>query len=117
VHVEQTEPIVVVRVVGEIDVSNVRDLEHQILDSVQNSAFGLVVDLSHVVYLDSSCVQMLGDLARRVGWREQRLAIAAPTGSRVDRVLAMAGSDVLLAIEATVDAAVERVMAADRFGY
>jgi anti-anti-sigma factor len=116
-RVEQTEPIVVLRVVGEIDVSNVRDLEQQILDSVGNSAFGLVLDLSRVTYLDSSSVQMLGDLARRVGWREQRLAIAAPTGSRVDRVLAMAGSDVLLAVEPTVDAAVERVMAADRFGY
>jgi anti-anti-sigma factor len=117
IRIEQGEPIVVARVLGEVDVSNVRELEQQILDAVQNSAFGLVVDLADVRYLDSACVQMLGDLARRVGWREQRLAVVAPDGSRVHRVLGMAGSDAFLAIEPTVDAAVERVMSADRFGY
>jgi anti-anti-sigma factor len=116
-RIEETEPIVVARVIGEVDVSNVRELEQQILDAVQNSAFGLVVDLADVRYLDSACIQMLGDLARRVGWREQRLALVAPEGSRVHRVLAMAGSDSFLAIERTLAAAVERVMSADRFGY
>jgi anti-anti-sigma factor len=116
-RIDQTEPIVVARVIGEIDVSNVRDVEDQILDAVRNSAFGLVVDLADVTYLDSACVQMLGDLAKRVGWREQRLAVVAPEGSRVHRVLAMSGSDAFLATEPSLDAAVERVMSADRFGY
>jgi anti-anti-sigma factor len=116
-RIEQTEPVVVVRIIGEIDASNVRDVEDQILAAVRNSAFGLVVDLADVTYLDSACVQMLGDLAQRVGWREQGLAIVAPDASRVRRVLAMAGGDGFLAVESALEAAVDRVMSSDRFGY
>jgi anti-anti-sigma factor len=116
-RIEQAEPIVVARIIGEVDASNVRDVEDRILDAVRNSAFGLVIDLAEVTYLDSACVQMLGDLAQRVSWREQRLAVVTPEGSRAHRVLAMAGSDAVLATESTVDAAVERVMSGDRFGY
>jgi anti-anti-sigma factor len=116
-RIEQGEPVIIAHVIGEIDASNVREVEAQILDAVQNSAFGLVLDLADVTYLDSACVQMLGDLAQRVGWREQRLALVAPAGSRVHRVLTMAGTDIGLAAEPSRDAAVERVMSADRFGY
>jgi anti-sigma B factor antagonist len=113
VRVEQDPEVVVIRIAGELDLSNVRDLRHDILERVENSALGVVVDLSEVAYLDSAGVQLLGDLAQRLEWRGQRLAVAAASDSRAARVLGMAGADALFPLESAVEAARERVVSHD----
>jgi STAS domain len=63
----------VARLTGEIDLSNAPSLERTMLDSVPNTATGMVVDLSGVSYLDSAGIRMLG------GW--QNGSAGASSGS------------------------------------
>ena len=112
-RVEEDREVVVVRISGELDLSNVRELRRDILERVENRALGVVVDLSEVTYLDSAGVQLLGDLSQRLEWRGQRLAVASARDSRAGRVLTMAGADALFPLEPAVDAARERVVSHD----
>jgi anti-sigma B factor antagonist len=113
-RIEEDREVVVVRISGELDLSNVRELQRDILERVENTAVGVVVDLSEITYLDSAGIQLLGDLAQRLEWRGQRLAVASAGDSRAGRVLAMAGADALFPLEPAVDAARERVVSHDQ---
>lgn len=106
---EEQGRVVVARVAGEVDLSNAGDLQQSMLDAVPNTAEGMVVDLSVVNYLDSSGIRMLGEIGERLGWREQRFAVVAPTGSRVRSVLTIAGAESVVPVEDSLDAALERV--------
>ena len=72
-----------------------------------------VVDLSVVSYLDSSGIRMLGGMAERLTWREQRFAVVAPPGSRVHGVLTIAGAGTVVPFEDSLDEALDRVRAGD----
>lgn len=109
-------PVLVVRISGEIDLSNASDLQHAIVEAVSNTARGMVVDLSGVRYLDSAGVRMLADLAERFRWRQQVLRVAAPDGSRVRGVLSMAGAEDLVPLDLTVDEARARILAPPKAG-
>jgi len=106
---EEQGRVVVARVAGEVDLSNAGDLQQSMLDAVPNTAEGMVVDLSVVSYLDSSGIRMLGEIGERLGWREQRFAVVAPTGSRVRSVLTIAGAESVVPVEDSLDTALERV--------
>jgi anti-sigma B factor antagonist len=107
--IEEREGAVVATISGEIDLSNAATLERAMLDAVPNTASGIVVDLSAVSYLDSAGIRMLGEMAERLRWREQRLAVVAPEGSRVRGVITMAGARDVVGLEETADAARRRV--------
>lgn len=79
------------RITGAIDLSNVDELGRQVERSVSNRARGLVLDLSGVTYLDSTGLRLIYRLARQLGDRQQRLRLVVPPGSRVLRVLDLAG--------------------------
>ena len=81
----------VARLTGAVDLSNVEHLTVQIERYVSNRALGLVVDLSGVTYLDSTGLRLLYRLARRLGDRQQTLRLVVPDGSRISRVLTLAG--------------------------
>jgi anti-anti-sigma factor len=107
--VEDGDGTVVARITGEIDLSNAPSLERTMLDAVPNTAPGMVVDLSGVSYLDSAGIRMLGEMAERLRWREQRLIVVAPEGSRVRGVLEMAGAQDIVASADSFDAALRMV--------
>jgi len=96
---------------GEIDLSNAEALRHQIVEAVPNHAFGLVVDLTDVSYLDSSGVRLLFDTARRLERRQQRLATIAPAGSPVRELLVLVGGADRLGLHESVDDALAWVRA------
>ncbi|HYZ13427.1 MAG TPA: STAS domain-containing protein [Actinomycetota bacterium] len=104
--------VLTARITGEIDLSNASELEETIVDAVQNTALGMVVDLSGVEYLDSAGVRMLVHLVERFRWRQQVMRAAAPDGSRVRGVLSMAGADGVIPVDATVTDAREWIVAA-----
>lgn len=79
----------VVRVTGEIDLSNARTVMEQIGESVRSGASVVLVDLSALSFLDSSGIGMLFRLARRLGYSRQELRLVVPPGSHVRRVLEM----------------------------
>jgi anti-anti-sigma factor len=81
----------VVRMTGDIDLSNVEALGRRVESAVSNRARGLVLDLSGVTYLDSTGLRLIYRLARRLGDRQQRLRLVVPDGSRILRVLTLAG--------------------------
>lgn len=80
---------------GEVDGSNADDLAERIAAAIRNDALSLVLDLSEVTYLDSSGVRLVFRLARGLRDRQQDLHVVVPGGSRVRRLLELAGVDVV----------------------
>lgn len=100
---------VCVRLAGEVDLSNADELGARLLELMRNDATGMVLDLSRLSYLDSSGIRMLLTLVGRLTWRGQQLAIVAPEGSRVRRVLELAGAGEALVVDRTERLALERL--------
>ena len=82
----------IARLRGEIDMSNVGDVEEQINAAVTNKAFALIVDLSDVTYLDSAGIRMLFQLEMRVTNRQQRLFLVVPRDLEINRTLEASGA-------------------------
>lgn len=110
VRVDHAGQVVVARVQGELDLSNIGEVRAVVLSSVTNEATGLVVDLSGTTYLDSTGVSLLFDLARRLSRRQQVLRVVVPPGSPVGRVLEFAGVPAVAPVEASVEQAVTSVV-------
>ena len=77
--------VVVAAITGEVDISNARRLEREILAEVDGT--GLVVDLGGLGFMDGAGVHLLYALADRV----PRFAIVLPEGSFAERVLDLSG--------------------------
>ena len=78
---------VVATVRGEIDGSNAGEVQRAVAEHVPTTARALVVDLTETSYIDSTGVEILFELARRLSSRRQALTVAVPPGSGVRRVL------------------------------
>jgi anti-anti-sigma factor len=76
-----------VRVSGEIDLSNARDVLDGVAAAVPSDASLVVLDLSDTTYLDSSGIAVLFRLAERLGYRRQNLRLVVPAGSSIRTVL------------------------------
>jgi anti-anti-sigma factor len=101
------EPIgdaVLARLKGEVDLSNARSVEEQLLAAVPNTASGLVLDLSPTHHLDSSGVRVIFELAERLDNRRQKLEIVVPDDSPIRRVLRLTGIHRVVPMFASVDA-------------
>ena len=102
---------VVAAISGEIDASNVNELEFSLTGSVSNEARGLVLDLSAVDYLDSAGIQLLFKLYGALRTRGQTLALVVPEGSVVASTFRLAGMSGPIAIVAHTDEALARIAA------
>jgi len=87
IAVERQGGTVVARLTGEIDMTNAAYIGEELTKAVPNEALGLVIDLSGTRYLDSAAIELLFDLARRLGRRRQRLKLVLPSSSPLRRVL------------------------------
>jgi anti-sigma B factor antagonist len=101
--------LAIAHIEGEIDMSNAGELEVSISDAVANDATGVVVDLTHVRYLDSSGVALLFNLARRVARRQQQLGIVVPAETHVREILSLTGANESLSLHNTVAEASRRI--------
>jgi anti-anti-sigma factor len=81
----------VVRLRGEIDLSNAEALGAAAEGAVSNRARGLVLDLSEVTFLDSTGLRLIFRLARRLRDRQQALRLVVPDGARIARLLRLSG--------------------------
>lgn len=106
------EPVKVVRFEGDIDLSNARDLEVELVNAVGNEALGLVVDLSDARHLDSAGVRLLFRLAARLGQRRQHLGVVVPESSAIRRVLLLTKFDTCAPLTTTVEEAVAQIRSA-----
>jgi anti-anti-sigma factor len=81
----------VLRLRGEIDISNARDLFAAIDDAIPNGTATIVVDVSEVTYLDSAGVKLLVQLADRLRIRRRELRLVVPEHSPIHAVLELTG--------------------------
>jgi anti-sigma B factor antagonist len=102
-EVELRGGVPVVRIHGEVDISNAEEVAAGIEAAVPNSSPGVVIDLTPTTYLDSSGVDLLFRLADRSRVRGQRLRVVVPADASLRRVLEITGLQDVVALEAHLD--------------
>jgi anti-anti-sigma factor len=114
VAISTDDGIVTASITGEVDLSNFSELERAIASSVPNVAYGVIVDLSGLGYIDSSGIRLLFDLSSRAHARGQGMAVVAPPGSRARRVMDLVGAGSALSLVHTAADARDQVTRASR---
>jgi anti-anti-sigma factor len=99
----------VVRVRGEIDLSNADGVLTLIDGARDDDAPGLVVDLHGLEYLDSAGVRLLFRASRTVREAGGRFVAVVPRDSPVRRVLDLAEASSAFPLEESEEAALQRV--------
>jgi anti-anti-sigma factor len=108
VEAEDRGILCVIRVHGEVDISNDKDVLAAIERAVPHSALRLIVDLTHTSYLDSAGLALLLRLAERMQARRQQMQIVAPLGSPVRTVLELTGLPRVIPLEGRLEDAVRQ---------
>jgi anti-anti-sigma factor len=98
--------IPVVRLDGEVDLSNVEEVREAIFATADAGHACVVVDLTGTTYLDSTAVRLLFDLAVRLQARRRRLRLVVSDATIVRRVLVLTKLDESVPFHTTVDDAV-----------
>ena len=106
---EQQGTLCLVRVHGEIDLSNAQEVSSAIGSVMGRESRRLVVDLSNITYLDSAGVALLLRLAERLQTRRRQLHLVVPRGSPVRRVLVFTGLPRVIPVEARLEDALVQV--------
>jgi anti-anti-sigma factor len=105
VAIERRSGTVVAHLSGEVDMTNSARVREELLVSVPNDALALVVDLDGCRYLDSAAIEVLFDLARRLGRRRQDLRLVLAPSSPLARVLVLTDVQSVAGIHETLDTA------------
>jgi anti-anti-sigma factor len=105
-EVEHREAVTVVTLGGDVDIARAHILRDRLFGAVRNHDLGLVIDLSEATYIDSVGVNLLFELAERLGERQLRLAVVMPEGGLVERVLTIVNLDSVAEVRRTPDEAV-----------
>jgi anti-anti-sigma factor len=104
---DEVGSVLVGRVDGEIESVNSEQLRAALARRLTNDSAGLVLDLSAAAYLDSSGIELLFDLARRLRTHRQRLRLVVPPAAPMRRVLDLCDIEEVAPMDATVEGAVE----------
>lgn len=88
---ERSDRRLVVRITGEVDISNAEELGTEIENAVPTDAAVVVVDLSGTRYLDSSGVALLIRLSDRLRARRIEFRVLVPEGAPIRGVLELTG--------------------------
>jgi anti-sigma B factor antagonist len=78
-------PVVVARLVGELDLATVAEAGPQVLAAAGNDS--LVLDLAGLTFLDSAAVHLLFRLVKRFHDSGRQLVFVVPTDSPANRVV------------------------------
>ena len=97
--VEQRPALCLLRVAGEIDISNADELSAAIEEAVPNGASRVVVDLSATTYLDSAGVQLIFLLVQRLSDRRQELRLVVPEDAPIRAVLELTSLPTIVAVQ------------------
>jgi anti-sigma B factor antagonist len=101
---EQRDDVVVATVDGEIDGSNAADLRLALSERLPSASSALVLDLTNASYLDSSGIQLLFELGKRLAARRQALRLVVPGDAPMRRVLELCAVDAVAPMDPDVDA-------------
>lgn len=104
VKIKEVENGVVIYPYGEIDISNVSELQREITDLIEKGTANIVLNLSGVEYMDSSGIGMIAFDHVKADRNKKSLKLASVTED-VMRILNTIGLDSILAIYDTEDEA------------
>jgi anti-anti-sigma factor len=104
---EVRDSILIVRLAGDVDVSNAFEVGAAIADMLPADVTGLVLDLSQAGYLDSAGVQMLFELGERLRERRKSFCLAVPDELPLRRTLAVFQIQLVFPVAPTVDEALK----------
>ena len=99
----------VVRVEGEIDISNAADLRAALDAAVPRRALGLILDLSRSSYIDSAGIHLLFGLGASLTRRRQQLRLIVPEGAVVQKVLRLTGVSWTVPQDSTLEDSLARL--------
>ena len=102
---DRDDDVVVASVEGEIDSSNAADLRLALSERLPSTSTALVLDLSAVNYLDSSGIQLLFDLGRRLAARRQAIRLVVPGDAPMRRVLELCAVEAVAPMDPELDLA------------
>ena len=105
VRLVERDPFLVAHIDGEIDLSNVCEIETELTNALPNSARGLIIDLSDVSFIDSTGIRFLFELATKLAQRQQQLRLAVPEGSNLSRTLRLVQMPEMVPVFEDVDRA------------
>jgi len=108
-EIEERDGVLVARIGGEIDSSNAAELRLALTDHLPNASTAMILDLSRVGYIDSSGIQLLFDLGRRLAARRQTMRLVVPQGSPTRRVLELCDVGDVAPLDAGLEAALGSV--------
>jgi anti-anti-sigma factor len=109
IRFDDRDGVVVATLEGEVDGSNAHEVADALTTRTTSAARGLVVDLGQVTYLDSTGIELLFTLGRRLRDRRQRLCLALPSEAPTRRVLEICNVSSVAPIDADVATAIERL--------
>lgn len=113
IEFESLPRAIVVRIRGEVDMSNA-ELLYDELSSRIGDAPWMVVDLSGCDYLDSVGLGVIARIHARCRARGTQMRVVVPeSAATVDRVLAITGMDGLLHVDRSLDDALVLAAAGD----
>jgi anti-sigma B factor antagonist/stage II sporulation protein AA (anti-sigma F factor antagonist) len=101
--------ILVVRLEGEIDLSNSRELRASLLREMSNSLLGLIIDLTDVTYLDSAGIRAIFELREDLDTRGQEIRLVVPRTSIVATALDLVDARGSVGIFSDTEAALDEV--------
>lgn len=83
----------IVRVSGEVDLSNAELVRDKIAAAVPDTAAVIVLDLSETAYLDSAGIAMIFRLAERLEYNRQELRLVVPPDAPIRAVIRLTRMD------------------------
>jgi anti-anti-sigma factor len=90
-QIRTRDGVVIVKVVGEVDMSNANELRGAIIEATPNDALGLVLDFTSLAYIDSAGIHLLYRLGDNLRARGQTLRVVIPPGSPASATLRLSG--------------------------
>lgn len=105
VTIDPDNEVVIARIEGEIDTTNVSDVERMLTAGVAEGALGLVVDLTAVSYFNSTTIKMLFDLSERLRLRGQELRVSINNEAPMREIMRLVKFERLIALHPTSEEA------------
>lgn len=110
---EERGRVVIARLTGELDLSNVHDIGDGLTATLTSETVGLVLDLSALAHLDSAGLRLVFDLRQRLATARQRLVAVVPPGSPIREILDLAAVPATVPLYEELDDAVAAAAAGD----
>jgi anti-sigma B factor antagonist len=105
IYEEWHDGVPVLRLEGEIDVSNVGEIRTRMREMVTNQQFALIVDLTPTSYLDSAGINLLFAIGEEMRGRQQQLHVVLSENSPLTRMVTLTGLDKSLPTHSTLERA------------